>query len=132
MVEAGRMQLEQLVKDRCPEERAAFQVVLEGHLGNVREDNFGSGGYVVDTLTASLWCGLRADSFTQGVLEAVNLGEDTDTTGAVAGALLGLRFGEAGIPVDWLRVLARRGGICELCTRLAEACAQRWRRDRQT
>ena len=44
-----------------------------------------SSGYVVDTLEAAVWCLLHSHSYKETVLMAVNLGEDTDTIGAVAG-----------------------------------------------
>ena len=42
------------------------------------------------------------------MLKAVNLGDDTDTTGAVCGQLAGACFGESGIPTEWLEGLAER------------------------
>ena len=52
-----------------------------------------SSGYVVDTLEAALWCLAKHDNFRDTVLTAVNLGDDTDTTGAVAGGLAGIVYG---------------------------------------
>ncbi|RZK46945.1 MAG: ADP-ribosylglycohydrolase family protein, partial [Hymenobacter sp.] len=46
------------------------------------------------------------------------LGDDTDTTGAVAGGLASLAYGEAAIPAEWLAVLARRVDIEDLAARL--------------
>ncbi len=80
-----------------------------------------SSGYVVHTLEAALWCLLRAGDFRACLLEAVNLGEDTDTVGAVAGGLAGLRWGLAGIPEEWLAVLARREEIEALCSAFAKS-----------
>jgi ADP-ribosyl-[dinitrogen reductase] hydrolase len=80
-----------------------------------------SSGYVVHTLEAALWCLLKHDTYAATVLAAVNLGEDTDTTGAVAGGLAGLAYGEAGIPAEWLAGLARRADIENLAQRLAAA-----------
>ena len=80
-------------------------------------------GYVVHTLEAALWCLLNRENYPDTVLTAVNLGDDTDTTGAVAGGLAGLRYGEAAIPAEWLRVLARRADIEDLAARLAAAAA---------
>ncbi len=60
---------------------------------------------------------------------AVNLGEDTDTTGAVTGALLGLGFGTDASPGDWVEQLARRDDILSLADRFAESCQSRWRAD---
>jgi len=50
---------------------------------------------------------------------AVNLGEDTDTTAAVTGALAGLLYGVYGIPDEWIQKLARKEDIEELAVRLA-------------
>ncbi len=86
-----------------------------------------SSGYVIHTLEASLWCALRARSFRDGVLAAVNLGDDSDTTGAIAGALLGLRFGIAQIPREWTLALARASIIQALIDRFQNACLQKWR-----
>lgn len=59
-------------------------------------------GSVVDTLQAALWAAVHCDSFEEGILVLVNLGGDTKTLGAVAGALLGARFGVKAIPKEWL------------------------------
>ena len=73
-----------------------------------------SSGYVVDTLEAAVWCLLHSYSYKETVLMAVNLGEDTDTIGAVAGGLAGLYYKEEGIPKEWLQVLQRREWIEEV------------------
>ena len=90
-------------------------------LTNCLESEISSSGYVVHTLEAALWCLLKHDTYAATVLAAVNLGDDTDTTGAVAGGLAGLAYGEAGIPAEWLAVLARRADIEDLARRLAGA-----------
>ena len=73
-------------------------------------------GYVVASLEAALWAFHRSNSFEEGALLAVNLGEDADTTGAVYGQLAGAFYGERGIPEPWRRKLAHR----LLIERLAE------------
>ncbi|WP_210519445.1 ADP-ribosylglycohydrolase family protein [Hymenobacter terricola] len=95
-----------------------YQAVLNGKLPGLEESNISSTGYVVHTLEAALWCLLKHDTYAATVLAAVNLGDDTDTTGAVAGGLAGLAYGEAGIPAGWLAVLARRADIESLAERL--------------
>lgn len=65
-------------------------------------------GYVVRSLDAALWAFYRSDSFRNGCLLAVNLGDDADTTGAVFGQLAGAYYGEEGIPQSWLGKLGRR------------------------
>jgi ADP-ribosyl-[dinitrogen reductase] hydrolase len=63
-------------------------------------------GYVVKCLEAALWAFFSTDSFREGCLLAVNLGDDADTTGAVYGQIAGAYYGEDGIPEDWRRKLA--------------------------
>lgn len=65
-------------------------------------------GYVVTCLEAALWAFAGADNFRHAVLRAVNLGDDTDTTGAVCGQLAGACWGESGIPLEWREGLAGR------------------------
>jgi ADP-ribosylglycohydrolase len=68
-------------------------------------------GYVVRSLEAALWAFSRSDSFQEGCLLAVNLGDDADTTGAIFGQLAGTFYGEDAIPPSWREKLAHRGLI---------------------
>jgi len=95
-----------------------YAQLLDGSLPMLPEAEIKSSGYVVHTLEAALWCLLTHDTYAATVLAAVNLGDDTDTTGAVAGGLAGLAYGEAAIPAEWLAVLARRADIEDLAARL--------------
>lgn len=72
-----------------------------------KEAEIGSSGFVADTLSAAIWSLLNTDNYRDCVLKAVNLGEDTDTTAAVAGGLAGLAYGcgEHGIPKEWIEHL---------------------------
>jgi ADP-ribosylglycohydrolase len=63
-------------------------------------------GYVVESLEAALWAFYHSQSFEEGCLLAVNLGDDADTTGAVYGQLAGAFYGELGIPQSWRDKLA--------------------------
>lgn len=74
-------------------------------------DQIKSSGYVVDTLEAAVWCLITTDSYESAVLKAVNLGDDTDTVGAVAGGLAGLFYGFEGIPKAWIDVIQRKEWI---------------------
>jgi ADP-ribosyl-[dinitrogen reductase] hydrolase len=75
-------------------------------------------GYVVKSLEAALWAFAGSDSFEEGALLAVNLGDDADSTGAVYGQLAGAYYGVVGIPGRWLEKLALRGEIERLAERL--------------
>lgn len=65
-------------------------------------------GYVVDSLEAALWAFYNSGSFEEGALLAVNLGDDSDTTGAVYGQLAGVFYGEQNIPESWRSLLPYR------------------------
>ncbi|MBE5860826.1 MAG: ADP-ribosylglycohydrolase [Butyrivibrio sp.] len=84
-------------------------------LSEIPESGIKSSGYVVDTIEAAVWSLATTDSFKNCELKAVNLGDDTDTVGAIAGGLAGLFYGYDGIPEDWLEVIQRSEWIKELC-----------------
>ena len=71
----------------------AYQRILKKDLKSLNIDQIRSSGYVVDTLEASLWCTIKNDSYESTVITAVNLGEDTDTIGAITGSLNGIIYG---------------------------------------
>jgi ADP-ribosyl-[dinitrogen reductase] hydrolase len=75
-------------------------------------------GYVVECLEAALWCFYRTRNFEMAILEAANLGDDSDTTAAVCGQLAGAYYGESGIPTRWLHKLVLRDFIAGLADRL--------------
>ena len=77
-------------------------------------DGIRSGGFVRDTLEAAPWCLATTSSYAECALAAVNLGNDTDTTAAVAGALAGIVYGIEGIPAAWLATL-RGSDVIEAC-----------------
>ena len=84
----------------------------------LNEDDIKSSGYVVDTLEAAVWCFLNTDNYKDCVLKAVNLGEDTDTVGAVAGGLAGLYYGLEEIPEEWINLLPKKEWIIELAGKM--------------
>lgn len=79
-----------------------------------------SSGYVVHCLEAALWCLLKENDYESTVLRAVNLGNDTDTTAAVAGGLAGILYGYEAIPQEWINVIAHKDDIADLCNRLSK------------
>lgn len=69
------------------------------------------GAFSLAALAVGLAAYFSAESFEEGLTWAVNLGGDTDTNGAVAGAMLGARFGASAIPDRWLAALERRADV---------------------
>lgn len=86
---------------------------------NLPESEIKSSGYVVDTLEAALWCFFNTENYRDCVLKAVNLGDDTDTVGAVAGGLAGLYYGMDHIPKEWIEMIPKKEWIMELAEKMA-------------
>lgn len=108
-----------------PTEIALFDRLLKQNILELTEENIFSSGYVLHTLEASIWCLLTTDNYKDAVLKAVNLGEDTDTTGAVTGGLAGLLYGFDNIPKNWIKQIAKHDDIEELADRLSDKFASR-------
>jgi ADP-ribosylglycohydrolase len=75
-------------------------------------------GYVVDSLEAALWAFDRSNSFREGALLAVNLGDDADTTGAIYGQIAGAFYGAEQIPLEWRAKLTMHDFIQEKADQL--------------
>ena len=84
------------------------------------EEDIKSSGYVVDSLEASIWCLYNSNSYTEAVLRAVNLGEDTDTIGAITGSLAGLFIGGEHLPKEWVDSLQAKDKILQIVDRFYE------------
>ncbi|NJN73505.1 MAG: ADP-ribosylglycohydrolase family protein [Limnothrix sp. RL_2_0] len=102
-------------------ELSHYQRILDGNLTAIPVTKINSSGYVVDALEASLWSCLNHNNYRETVLAAVNLGDDTDTTAAIAGGLAGIYYGLENIPQDWQKQLPRYDDILKLGDRLFTA-----------
>lgn len=102
-----------------PIEIGLFDKILKNDISKYEETDIQSSGYVLHSLEASFWCFLNSDSYEETVLKAVNLGEDTDTTGAIAGGLAGMYYGIDAIPKKWIDKLVRTNDIKDLAERLS-------------
>ncbi|MDD4974657.1 MAG: ADP-ribosylglycohydrolase family protein [Bacteriovorax sp.] len=91
--------------------RLAPSEIEEILLGSYKEKNrsdISAKGPATTCLEAALWSFYKTDNFNDGVLLAVNLGEDSDTTGAVYGQLAGAFYGVESIRPDFLEKLWNR------------------------
>lgn len=99
-------------------ELSLYNRLLKGNIALLNEDEIRSSGYVVDTLEASVYCLLTTDNYRECVLKGINLGQDTDTIGAISGGLAGLYYGYNDIPSEWLRQIVKKEQINTLATQL--------------
>jgi ADP-ribosyl-[dinitrogen reductase] hydrolase len=127
-----------LVRGEAPEEAARSSLVtafdrpggeeleyLVETAGGIRAIDGPDQGFCLFTAGIGLQAMLRSRDFETEVRRVVSLGGDTDTNGAVAGALLGALVGEAGLPAVWLERLADREAIRAEAEALAPLAAGR-------
>lgn len=74
----------------------------------------GEGWIAEEALAISIYCTLVARNFREGVILAVNHDGDSDSTGSIAGNLLGVMYGVKAIPAEWMESLELRDVISEL------------------
>ena len=107
-------------KDGMQETRDILERVLRLHHRQLRPDpaaiaRLGGGWVAEEALAIGVWCALAADSLEEGIVLAVNHSGDSDSTGMIAGNILGLIHGPQAIPRVWLDDLELR----EVITRIA-------------
>ena len=68
-------------------------------------------GYTLKAMGAGLWAVLNSEDFEKGLVEIIREGGDADSNAAVAGALLGVRFGYSRIPERWKNGLLNRARL---------------------
>ena len=95
-------------------------MALKPLAGGDSQDTFETSGYVVHSLQTALHDGLVAESAEDAIVTAVNRGGDTDTIGAIAGAVAGARFGATQLPDRWLRAIDETDELGSLAEQLVE------------
>lgn len=80
-----------------------------------------SWGYVLNTWNIALWSLITTDNYRDCVLKAVNVGGDTDSNTAVAGALAGVIYGKESIPKEWILKLKNKDLIELISSKLNQA-----------
>jgi ADP-ribosyl-[dinitrogen reductase] hydrolase len=75
-------------------------------------------GYVIDSLRCAVWAIQQPDSPEDILVALVNRGDDADTTGAIAGGLLGIRDGINALPARWVNQLEYRDRMLAATERL--------------
>lgn len=113
-----------------PEMKDAFALAAEASLEALDLDegmNAGEAkrfGYTLKALAAAFWSLRHASSFEHGVSAIIHEAGDADTNAAVAGSLLGARFGLSGIPLAWVEGLIHREMLAQKAARLVECASQ--------
>jgi ADP-ribosyl-[dinitrogen reductase] hydrolase len=93
--------------------------IMAGSWRGKTRDQISSSGFVAHSFEAAIWSVANTRSFDEAVLLAANLGDDADTTAAIAGQLAGAIYGASSIRQSWLDKLAWRDEIESLARNLA-------------
>lgn len=101
-----------VVKSGYPETSEPMRKIYNNEIQNLSNNEISSDGYVVHSLEAAIWCLHNNSTYMTAVLEAVNLGSDTDTTAAITGGLAGLLYKD--IPQEWIDTLQKKEMILDI------------------
>ncbi|MFC4605861.1 ADP-ribosylglycohydrolase family protein [Rhodococcus kronopolitis] len=96
--------------DIAPADIAAYWGPLLDQAERGTPEDFANNGWVVHALQTAWWAIASTDSsddrhLRNALVAAVRAGGDTDTTAAIAGGLLGARWGGSAVPAGWRRIL---------------------------
>ena len=91
-----------------------YERILKSDITSFKLNEIKSSGYVVDTLESVLFVIMNSNKFSEAIIGAVNLGDDTDTIGAITGSIAGILYGYDEIPVKWLFKLQKQDYIANV------------------
>ena len=117
----GGMLAQAIGGEPLPSILASPDAAIEGGWKNLPRAAVEGSGHVTRSLQAAIWAVSRSTDFRSAVLLAANLGDDADTTAAIAGQLAGATYGATGIPGAWLAGLAWRDRLETAATDLFTA-----------
>ncbi len=103
-----------VITGKVGEGRQLSVVDAADHRGNPYEGS----GFVLHSLALAVAAVLDPRPLEEVLVDVVHLGGDTDTNGAIAGGLLGVRDGAAAVPARWVDTLQYADRLREAAPRL--------------
>ncbi|KUF41716.1 hypothetical protein AS361_01495 [Myroides marinus] len=102
------------------QENEYFKRIFSPSFKEIDPSEFNNRGFVVGSLEIALQTILTTNSYEEAILKVMSLGKDTDTNGAITGALAGILYGFESIPKHWIEPLKRKENIQVLANQLFE------------
>ncbi len=100
---------------KCAAELPYFDRVMDKDFEKTPKELIYSGGYVIETIEAAVWCFLNTSTYEECILTAINMGHDADTVAEVAGGFAGLYYGYDEIPEEWRKTVLASDMIKDIC-----------------
>ncbi len=91
-----------------------YDRLIKKDISKLKMNDIKSTGYVVDTWECALWILLKSKSYKETIIASTNIGNDTDTIGAIAGSMAGIIYGYKSIPKEWLSKLKRKDYLIDI------------------
>jgi ADP-ribosyl-[dinitrogen reductase] hydrolase len=107
-----------VLRNRESDYSGAIASIVAGSWQGKAREAIRATGHVAHSMEASIWSVGRSGDFRGAVLTAANLGEDADTTAAIAGQLAGALYGLENVPAIYLEDLTWRSIIENLAVKL--------------
>ncbi|EJO5348557.1 ADP-ribosylglycohydrolase family protein [Clostridium botulinum] len=87
---------------------------------NINKYSLNSSPFVVDSLMCALWSIMHTTTAEEAICEAVNLGGDARSVGAITGGLAGVYYGYDALPKKWTSILDKKQELLDIGVRLNE------------
>ncbi len=97
-----------------------YKRIIKEDITDYKVSDISSTGYVVDTLEAVMYVVMNSTKFSDAIIGATNLGDDTDTIAAIAGSIAGVIYGYDSFPVKWIFKLQRQEYLNNICEAFEE------------
>lgn len=101
-----------------------YNRILKDDIKKYNINDISSKGYVVDTLECAFWILMNAKNYKEVVFSSTNIGNDTDTIGAIAGSMAGIIYGVNSIPESWIKKLLKKDYLIDLALKFEKSISK--------
>jgi len=102
------------------EAQESYHRLIKEDIRKLKINEIKSSSSIVDSLEACIWVFLQSQNYKEAIIGAINLGDDTNTIGALTGALAGIIYGYDFIPEEWKDKIARREYLLDIIEEFSE------------
>ena len=97
-----------------------FGRILNDDISKLTIKDIDSTNSVIPVLESSIWVLLKSENFKEAIIGAVNLGDKTDSIGALTGGMAGIVYGIGEIPDEWIETLIKKDYLMDIFEEYSE------------